>query len=177
MTEIKDKLVSMELLKVYHDYNISTYATFVLLAYENGVVKNAENEAMSYEDIYSLATNNAKCIRLTNGNSTMLCADASASSVDFADLHEKEGKCYIGWLTIGSDNRVTYKESAVALNGDVIKNLSEMVDDSGHRTVSDTQIETWDNKSEFSGSWNDLTDKPIATVEQTKSFLGLSQVG
>lgn len=177
MTDIKDKLVSMELLKAYHNYNNSTYVMFVLLTYENGVVKNTENEAMSFEDIYSLATNSAKCVRLENGSSIMLCADVSTSSVDFVDLHEKEGKHYIRRLVIGNDNRVTYKESAIALDGDIIKNLSEMIDDSGHRTVSDTQIETWNNKSDFSGSWNDLADKPIATVEQAKSFLGLSQAG
>ena len=43
--------------------------------------------------------------------------------------------------------------------------LSELTDDEGHRTVSDTEKSTWDNKSDFSGSYNDLTDVPSDLVE------------
>jgi len=38
--------------------------------------------------------------------------------------------------------------------------LSDLQDDSTHRLVTDSEKETWGNKSDFSGSYNDLTDTP-----------------
>jgi len=38
--------------------------------------------------------------------------------------------------------------------------LSELSEDTTHRVVTDVEKETWNNKSDFSGSYNDLTDKP-----------------
>lgn len=38
--------------------------------------------------------------------------------------------------------------------------LSDLSADSTHRTVTDEEKETWNKKSNFSGSYNDLTDKP-----------------
>lgn len=40
------------------------------------------------------------------------------------------------------------------------KNLSQLTADSTHRVVTDTQINTWNNKSNFSGNYNDLSNKP-----------------
>ena len=38
--------------------------------------------------------------------------------------------------------------------------LSELTEDTTHRLVTDTEKTTWNSKSEFSGSYNDLTNKP-----------------
>lgn len=38
--------------------------------------------------------------------------------------------------------------------------LSDLADDSTHRTVTDTEKTTWNNKSDFSGDYNDLRNKP-----------------
>lgn len=171
MTDIKDKLVSLELLKAYHDYNESAYSKFVHLTYENGTVKDSTGKDMSFTDIYDLSANGTGRICVVNGSSIMFCMNASSSAIDFVDLHFRDGKYYIGWITVNSSNRVSYKENGIALSGDIIKSLSEMTDDANHRTVTDAQIETWNNKSDFGGSWNDLTDKPIATVDQTKAYL------
>lgn len=38
--------------------------------------------------------------------------------------------------------------------------LADMQPDSGHRTVSDAEKQKWNNKSDFNGSYNSLTDKP-----------------
>ena len=38
--------------------------------------------------------------------------------------------------------------------------LSDLSDDENHRTVSDDEKTEWSNKSDFSGSYNDLSDKP-----------------
>ena len=44
--------------------------------------------------------------------------------------------------------------------------LSELTEDSTHRTVTDAEKSTWNAKSDFSGSYNDLTDKPsIPSIE------------
>ena len=43
--------------------------------------------------------------------------------------------------------------------------LSDLTEDSTHRTVTDSEKNTWNAKSDFSGSYNDLTDKPtIPTI-------------
>lgn len=39
--------------------------------------------------------------------------------------------------------------------------LSQLTDDTTHRTVSDTKKQKWNNKSDFNGSYNSLTDKPV----------------
>ena len=49
------------------------------------------------------------------------------------------------------------------------ENLSDLNDDADHRTVSDTEKTTWNNKSDFSGSYNDLTDKPVIPDAQIQS--------
>lgn len=38
--------------------------------------------------------------------------------------------------------------------------LSQLADDAEHRTVTDAEKEKWNNKSDFNGSYNSLTDKP-----------------
>ena len=38
--------------------------------------------------------------------------------------------------------------------------LSQLTDDSTHRLVTDAEKQKWNNKSDFNGSYNSLTDKP-----------------
>lgn len=50
----------------------------------------------------------------------------------------------------------------------VPKNLSDLKEDSEHRTVTDAEKQSWDNKSDFSGNYEDLQGKPtIPTVPTT----------
>ena len=44
---------------------------------------------------------------------------------------------------------------------DVPSQLSELESDTEHRTVTDQEKEGWNNKSTFSGNYNDLSNKPI----------------
>lgn len=47
----------------------------------------------------------------------------------------------------------------------VPKNLSDLKEDAEHRTVTDTEKQSWNNKSDFSGNYEDLQGKPtIPTV-------------
>jgi len=47
--------------------------------------------------------------------------------------------------------------------------LSDLTDDSTHRVVTDTEKTTWNNKSNFSGNYNDLTNKP--TIPDVSNFI------
>lgn len=50
----------------------------------------------------------------------------------------------------------------------VPKNLSDLKEDAEHRTVTDTEKQSWNNKSNFSGNYEDLRGKPtIPTVPTT----------
>ena len=52
-----------------------------------------------------------------------------------------------------------------AKSSDIPTTLSQLSQDSTHRIVTDTEKATWNAKSNFSGSYNDLTNKPtIPTV-------------
>ena len=42
--------------------------------------------------------------------------------------------------------------------------LADAIQDSTHRTVTDTEKQTWNNKSDFNGSFNSLTDVPQAST-------------
>lgn len=67
-----------------------------------------------------------------------------------------------------ADKATTYTKSEVdeLVDGiDIPTTLAELTDDATHRVVSDTEKTAWNNKSDFSGSYNDLTDKPIIPDE------------
>lgn len=49
----------------------------------------------------------------------------------------------------------------------VPKNLSELKEDSEHRTVTDTEKQSWNAKSDFSGEYRDLQGKPIIPTVPT----------
>lgn len=50
----------------------------------------------------------------------------------------------------------------------VPKNLSDLKEDEGHRTVTDAEKQSWNDKSDFSGNYEDLQGKPtIPTVPTT----------
>ena len=55
-----------------------------------------------------------------------------------------------------------------AVTVDVPTALSQLSGDSTHRTVTDAEKTAWNNKSNFSGSYNDLTNKPTIPTVPTK---------
>lgn len=50
----------------------------------------------------------------------------------------------------------------------VPKNLSDLKEDAEHRTVTDTEKQSWSNKSDFSGNYEDLQGKPTIPTVPTK---------
>lgn len=77
----------------------------------------------------------------------------------------------IGNLGGGDMMKATYDtnnsgvvDDAEKLNGEApgyYLKLANMTGDSTHRTITDLERTAWNAKSDFSGSFNDLTDKPI----------------
>ena len=65
----------------------------------------------------------------------------------------------------------TYTASEVGALPDtteIPKNLSDLQDDAEHRIVTDTEKQSWNDKSDFSGNYEDLQGKPtIPTVPTT----------
>lgn len=81
----------------------------------------------------------------------------TTSKVDVSDIIDN--------LTTNLSNKVLSASMGVELKKliDAIKvpvNLSELAGDTTHRTVTDAEKTAWNNKSTFSGNYNDLTNKP-----------------
>lgn len=70
-----------------------------------------------------------------------------------------------------AEEKPTYTAEEVGALPDttgIPKNLSDLQDDSEHRTVTDTEKQSWNDKSDFSGNYEDLQGKPtIPTVPTT----------
>ena len=62
-------------------------------------------------------------------------------------------------------NKPSYSYSEISNTPTIPTALSDLSDDSTHRVVTDTEKTTWNNKSDFSGSYNDLTDKPTIPTD------------
>ena len=66
-----------------------------------------------------------------------------------------------GEIIVGEKPNYTYEEvGALSKDTHIPSALSEMTDDENHRIVTDKEKSTWTAKSDFSGSYNDLTDTP-----------------
>ena len=59
----------------------------------------------------------------------------------------------------------TLQEQIDDVSSSIPDELADLAEDSTHRTVTDIEKATWNNKSDFSGDYNDLSNKPtIPTV-------------
>lgn len=75
------------------------------------------------------------------------------TSLPASDVHD--------WAKAETKPTYTHDEvGALSSSTHIPSTLEEMTDDQNHRTVSDVEKETWNAKSDFSGSYNDLTDVP-----------------
>ena len=88
----------------------------------------------------------------TNKNPIILNGEIILIDTDSGELRAKVG-----------DGVKSYTQ--LPFSDEVIRNLiptdlSELNQDSTHRTVTDTEKSTWNAKSNFSGSYDDLTGKP-----------------
>ena len=75
------------------------------------------------------------------------------TSLPASDVHD--------WAKAETKPTYTHDEvGALSSSTHIPSTLEEMTDDQNHRTVSDIEKETWNNKSEFSGEYSDLKNIP-----------------
>lgn len=65
----------------------------------------------------------------------------------------------------GAGDVTTSQLEAAIASIKIPKTLAELTDDVTHRTVTDEEKTAWNNKSTFSGNYNDLTGKPTLITE------------
>ena len=87
---------------------------------------------------------------------------------------EKENAEVIEYILANLGGTVTKEQIAEALKEylaenpiNVPKNLSDLKEDAEHRTVTDTEKQSWNNKSDFSGNYEDLQGKPTIPIVPT----------
>ena len=100
-------------------------------------------------------------------------ADASslskvATSGSYNDLKDKP--------TIPTTTSQLANNSGFITSADVPNELADLSEDTSHRTVTDTEKATWNAKSNFSGDYNDLKNKPnIPSLDGYATELWVSQ--
>lgn len=99
-------------------------------------------------------------------NALYLVPKADGQSSDIYDEYIWTGS---GWEWI-TTKQLEVDLSNVALKSEIPTQLSQLAEDTTHRVVSDTEKTNWNNKSNFSGSYNDLTNKP--TIPTTAAEVG-----
>lgn len=95
------------------------------------------------------------------GEGNINITGGSGGTSDYEDLNNKPSINNVELSGNKSLNDLGIQPAgSYALASDIPTNLSQLTDDTTHRLVTDTEKTTWNNKSDFSGSYNDLTDKP-----------------
>lgn len=101
---------------------------------------------------------------------------AAKNQSDITTKLNKSGYTAHQWLQTDENGNIvagekpTYTSSEVSALPDtthIPSTLAEMTDDPEHRTVTDAEKKAWNGKSDFSGSYNDLTDKPTVPTVPT----------
>ena len=90
-----------------------------------------------------------------SGDVTLVKADVDLGNVDnTSDLNKP--------ISIATQKALDDKQPKgnYALKNEIPTSLSGLQTDEQHRVVTDTQINTWNGKSNFSGNYNDLSNKP-----------------
>lgn len=90
---------------------------------------------------------------------------ANQRAIELLRSDKLSGADIIDDLTTNVSNKVLSAAQGVALKKlidaiTVPTKLSDLKDDATHRLVTDEEKETWNNKSDFSGDYNDLTNIP-----------------
>jgi hypothetical protein len=109
-----------------------------------------------------------KSVNSKTGDVTLGAEDVGARPNTWTPSAEDVGARPNTWMptaanvgAVPTTRKVNGQALSEDVNLDIPDSLAELTDDAAHRTVSDTEKSTWNNKSDFSGSYNDLTDKPI----------------
>lgn len=126
-------------------------------SHSEGYGTKASSENQHVQGKYNIEDTQGKYAHII-GNGTANNNRSNAQTVDWqANLWQK------GNIRMGGNS---YDDGIdVATVNDIPDQLSDLSDDSTHRLVTDTEKQTWNNKSDFSGNYNDLTNKPTIPDE------------
>lgn len=159
------------------------------LTNDSGFIDNTVNNLVNYE----LKTNTGATIELSINSSTYVMtmvlknSSGTALSTQTVDLplesvvvsgsYDNINKKIVLTLQNGSTIDVPVGDLVSGLQAEITSNnklSSDLVDDTNHTNLFVTASEktTWNNKSDFSGSYNDLTNKPDLSVYATNSITG-----
>lgn len=109
-----------------------------------------------------------------------LIANVTISGVSTNLYAPSGGSSYTAGDGIDISNDEISVDNTIARLTDIPDELADLSDDSTHRLVTDTEKSTWNGKSDFSGSYNDLSDKPTIPAAQVNSdwnaSSGISQI-
>lgn len=113
-----------------------------------------------------------KVDKTTTVNGKALSSNISLGASDVGAVpttRTVNGKALSGNITLSATDVKALPDTTT-----IPKTLASLTEDSTHRLVTDTEKTAWNAKSNFSGSYNDLTDKPtIPSVDglATKTYV------
>lgn len=90
-----------------------------------------------------------------------------STAIDLSNYYTKEE---VNQLLANIDLSDYYTKSQIdslLRNLNIPTKLSELEEDTTHRVVTDTEKETWNNKSNFSGEYTDLSNNPVTLRNDT----------
>ena len=125
-------------------------------------VTGTDTEGNTYYDRYKATVMNgnvswAKEYRLNNSSFTAVQWAAITSGITAA---------LVGKLNdLPTNSQLTTLLAGKADSDDIPTALAELTGDSTHRTVTDAEKSAWNSKSDFSGSYDDLEDKPTIPTQ------------
>ena len=158
--------------KTYTDESISSISVPTKLSdltedTTHRVVTDAEKASWNAKSNFSGDYNdliNKPIIAGTDGLASTDYVDNKFASIDFP-VDSVNGKTGAVALTASDVGAVTMSDVNAAISGkadasEIPTALSDLAADDTHRTVTDAEKATWNAKSNFSGDYNDLTNKP-----------------
>lgn len=115
----------------------------------------------THQVVYSYKYNNTLKIYYfaTQTDMTTITLTGSPTvTVTYSDIYYQK--------LINQNNKLDY--SLLSNTPTIPDELADLSDDSTHRLVTDAEKTTWNNKSNFSGSYNDLTNKPTIPTKTSE---------
>ena len=177
------------------DYNdLTNKPTIPTVDVNKSYIDTALSKKVDKKTGYSLIADSEieRLANVDNYNDTEIKNDLSKKA-NSSDLHSHSNKTVLDGITAKKvsewDNKSTFSGNYNDLTDKptIPTKTSQLTNDSNYATVSqlhshtnktvlddisETDIANWNNKSSFSGSYNDLTDKPsIPTVDVNKSYV------
>lgn len=166
--DLSDYALKSEVPKSASDVGADTAGTAENKVSEHNISDTAHNDIRLLiqgliERLNALANSDDET--LDQMNEVVAYIKSNKSLIDAITTSKVSVSDIIDNLTTNLSNKVLSASMGVELKKliDAIKvpvNLSELAGDTTHRTVTDAEKTAWNNKSTFSGNYNDLTNKP-----------------